>query len=1353
MTVRTFHSVLLAALAGAAPFAAGLPASAAAKPNVIVIVADDLGWPDLGVQGAADLQTPNIDSLARNGVRFTSGYVTAPLCSPSRAGLMTGRCQQRFGHEVNPGPTLEHNPAFGLPVTESTIADRMRELGYATGWVGKSHLGGTAAYHPLQRGFDSFFGFIEGEHHYVLPGFPTNQIDPIVSNTTPVAETDYLTDAFSRDAVGFIQSHAAQPFFLYLPFNAVHFPLQAPSQYLARVTNTFADVNRRTNAAMLIALDDAVGAILTNLAALGLATNTLIFFTSDNGAPSGSGIDVNGSVNAPLRGFKQDMYEGGIRVPFILHWPGRLPTNRVEDAMVSTLDFLPTSVAAAGGTIPDAWQLDGVDLLPYLLGQTTNAPHPSLFWRISTVGAQAMRNGNWKLVKNGYERNWELYDLAADLGESNNLAALRPDLMRQLTAEYAAWNTQLDQPRWGYNSLSDPKPAFVLEDIRLGATNVSYLDPSFLPGGARIAFQDGGNNLWSGALDPLGGHFLSGDGRDSWVDSGIAPLVNSLEGPEWGVSSNAPAVFYTKSVAGHRQIFRARLTNENGFAVTQLTATTNEHFNARVSQEATNASVRMAFNVDGAMSWADETAPASALPIPFHAGGLRNGRWIPGAMDLAYGAYAPLVSATTQVARLNTASGQPSPVSTNSDPGDKTDVWGFRAPELDNELCYAALVDHGALAIYRDLHDNTNGLFTRFATFQAPTNAPHQFLYSLEPVQGLRGFNGVSYFTCAAYANNDPLNPGDSSIWLFGLGPDANGPVVRRLDEGAADTNVFAGRREPKTMAGGREVFAYYTSVDGSSPAQLRLARTGIKRPDHPGEPTGFTSLQFSRDYTAGTFDTNGTPLGGTELLHLVAHKGRLYAANGSRQSLPYPGTPTNLPPGWVGAQFLVKDSANAPWRVDAVSNWLDIIRLHLRVEALGDFTFDRDRDGGAISNVNVLVAGLSDVTNVGSHLASARMRRDDGETWVDSHIATTVDPADTISLGFHPNRVTGADNLFAGLSNGEIYRGWYDPGSNNLDWSHSAELSNCGPVTAFADCNGSLYAACGLVQTSAGAGVTGGLFRRGDAGPSWQLVYRWPYPADLVNAPPENRLMRGLTTAPDPLGSSNEVLLAARAWPGVIERIEPGDGHRVTVELDVRDFFARQWNDDRVRTQGVIIAYSGFTPATNPVTGEHVHLVGLWIEDPESAAPPFNGSHYLVRHSDATYEPADLANFSPPLPAGRRLRATRCIAPSPFAEDRGGVFFFGGYDTAADVSTNTAWIMRGAWSAWPELLLTRPNPPDWQLTWPTAATNWLLEAGDVIGSSANWQPVPGRPTRSPDVQTQIAAPSASNSFFRLRGP
>src|SRR6266542_3179487 len=281
----------------------------AQKPNILVIVADDLGYADIGVNGCQDVPTPQIDSIAKNGVRFTNGYVSGPYCSPTRAALMTGRYQQRFGHEFNPGPAGNADPEFGLPLTETPLPQRLKDLGYATGMVGKWHLGYEPKFHPLKRGFDEYFGFLGGAHSYIDNGDSRNQI---LRGMEPVKEVSYLTDMFGDEAVAFIERQKDKPWFLYLAFNADHAPMHAKEQYLAKFAH-IKDPLRQKFAAMHAALDDNIGRVLDGLRKHKLEENTLIFFVSDNGGPTNN----NGSRNTPLRGFKAQTWEGGIRVPFL----------------------------------------------------------------------------------------------------------------------------------------------------------------------------------------------------------------------------------------------------------------------------------------------------------------------------------------------------------------------------------------------------------------------------------------------------------------------------------------------------------------------------------------------------------------------------------------------------------------------------------------------------------------------------------------------------------------------------------------------------------------------------------------------------------------------------------------------------------------------------------------------------------------------------------------------------------------------------------------------------------------------------------------------------------------------------
>lgn len=424
------------------------------KPNVIVILADDLGYCDTELYGCTDIPTPNLKRIAGDGVTFTNGYVTNPVCSPSRAGLLTGCYQQRFGFEYNTGPfRRDHEMQLGLPVGEVTLADAMKKAGYVTGMVGKWHLGTREQFSPVKHGFDEFFGFTFGGTDYIDPTRPDVKVipkkrakvkwkgrrSPILRGMKPVGEEDYLTDAFSREAVAFINRHKKEPFFLYVPYNAPHTPLQATLKYYDRFPH-IEDERKRIYAAMVSAMDDGIGTILDTLESNGLEENTLVFFLSDNGCALYTGA----CSNDPLRLGKITQFDGGLRVPYCVKWPGQIPAGKVYENPVSALDIFPTALAAAGGTIPTDRPRDGVDLVPYLNGKRNDRPHETLFWRNGPNWAA--RKGDWKLFSaNG--NDW-LYDLSRDIGEMENLAQKKPDILKQIKAAYKDWNSQMIDPIW-----------------------------------------------------------------------------------------------------------------------------------------------------------------------------------------------------------------------------------------------------------------------------------------------------------------------------------------------------------------------------------------------------------------------------------------------------------------------------------------------------------------------------------------------------------------------------------------------------------------------------------------------------------------------------------------------------------------------------------------------------------------------------------------------------------------------------------------------------------------------------------------------------------------------------------------
>ncbi|NWG45302.1 MAG: sulfatase-like hydrolase/transferase [Alphaproteobacteria bacterium] len=438
-------------------------AMAAERPNIIWIVADDLGLGDVGAYGSDIVPTPHIDRLAAGGVRLTDGHVTAPICSPSRAGFHTGRYQNRYGYDYN--PTQPRPEAGMLPLDEPTIAERMSAAGYRTGLVGKWHLGMGEARDPLARGFQEAFWWYSPAR-YIVEAAPGDEIVPLASpgersksralhdGRTPVEDGAYLTDIVSRESVAFIDRHADEdaPFFLVVTHYAPHVPLEATKTYLDRVRH-IEDPGQRVQAAMIAALDDGVGDVLGALDAHGITGDTLVVFFSDNGCPR----YLDGVCsNAPFSGYKREHLEGGIRVPMIFSWPGTLPAGAVYGRPVISLDIGATSVALAGGETGGDKPLDGVNLLTRLTGEESADPHEHLFWRAGDTFA--VRSGAWKLWRvitpAGGPPATFLFNLEEDPSERNNLAAEHPDVVERLAAAFGAWNAGNAPPAFPSRTLT-----------------------------------------------------------------------------------------------------------------------------------------------------------------------------------------------------------------------------------------------------------------------------------------------------------------------------------------------------------------------------------------------------------------------------------------------------------------------------------------------------------------------------------------------------------------------------------------------------------------------------------------------------------------------------------------------------------------------------------------------------------------------------------------------------------------------------------------------------------------------------------------------------------------------------------
>ena len=433
----------------------------ASSPNILLILADDMGYGDMGCMGSKKIKTPYLDRLAESGVLCTQAYVASAVCSPSRAGLLTGRDPRRFGYEGNlnssPGRYPSRTDLLGLPIQEHTLADHLKALGYSTGLIGKWHLGSQPQFHPNQRGFDYFCGMIGGNHNY----FPKQDSNKLERNGEPLREfsSPYLTDFFSDEAVNWIiqESEEENPWFLYLSYNAPHTPMQATKRDLEACKH-IKNKGRRTYAAMMLSMDRGIGRVLNILEETKQRKNTLIVFLSDNG-----GAANNSSWNGPLSGAKGTMAEGGIRIPMIWNWRKKIPPA-VVDSPVSSLDLLPTFLAAAEGKplplgdapsyhdkkndkrgINEYGEYDGTNLLPLLL-QSIEPGARRLFWRLQ--GQAAVLKGPWKLIRL-HHRPAQLFRVGEDAGEQDDLSASAQEELGDMFQELGTWEAMLPTaPIW-----------------------------------------------------------------------------------------------------------------------------------------------------------------------------------------------------------------------------------------------------------------------------------------------------------------------------------------------------------------------------------------------------------------------------------------------------------------------------------------------------------------------------------------------------------------------------------------------------------------------------------------------------------------------------------------------------------------------------------------------------------------------------------------------------------------------------------------------------------------------------------------------------------------------------------------
>ena len=418
-------------------------------PNVIVIISDDQGYADVGFHGSNEIFTPNIDRIAKNGVVFSEGYVSYAVCSPSRAGLITGRYQNRFGYSRNillaPNDSL-----MGLPLSEQTLPDVLNNVDYKTKAIGKWHLGAHKSLVPEKRGFDEFFGFLIGGHRYFPEDLTLNDltearrqmdgyITKIYDNGKRINTKKYLTEELSDNAVKFIEDNSDNPFFLYLSYNAPHTPLQATTKDLER--NKHIDIEKRqTYAAMVSSMDDGIGLILDKLEQKNIFENTIVFFFSDNG-----GVEwYNFSDNGPLRGIKGDFFEGGIRVPFAMQWPNKIEPGTIYDKPIIALDIFATVASAAKAEKYIKNEIDGVNLMPYLSGKKSGSPHEYLYWKNPDKDIDVIRDDRYKYLR--IKNDEYIFDLKNDLSEESNIIDLSKPIYDRLKSQFKLWEKEMIDP-------------------------------------------------------------------------------------------------------------------------------------------------------------------------------------------------------------------------------------------------------------------------------------------------------------------------------------------------------------------------------------------------------------------------------------------------------------------------------------------------------------------------------------------------------------------------------------------------------------------------------------------------------------------------------------------------------------------------------------------------------------------------------------------------------------------------------------------------------------------------------------------------------------------------------------------
>jgi hypothetical protein len=785
---------------------------------------------------------------------------------------------------------------------------------------------------------------------------------------------------------------------------------------------------------------------------------------------------------------------------------------------------------------------------------------------------------------------------------------------------------------------------FVIKDVVMTDTTSSLLDPEIDWFGHHYCWANE-QGIWVGNIDPVTGDFIPKNGKGFLVDS--TPSFKGMQlvanGPEWAMSKNGSVIIYPDSVDDKIiQIGTASLIGNNWVAMPLLNSYGRIPFfgsydNTYQKDGITCASYDIQTMKPTGMRLRNTSDTTEIIPTD-----MQGGRWIKGlyAISLSQEKQAPY-----EVGYFDVNTKSYNKVATFAEKIDQ--AWIVPLPEYNNTYalwCVEKKTEQDQISVFVKIQNQ----WQKIDSIIVPTDRKE--IFSPEPFW----WNGSTYLFLVARPRQDQPKSLYDQVWIVGF--DRKYRLTRLISE-QSPTN----RIDPEVFYTTKEPVIYYTE-NRKGIKVIHKCATGLGDDVISYEKAPFKEMKFSKDYFPGTNDINGRYLGSTETMTIIQHKGKLFAGMGNWMDYPWQLTPEN-----EGSQILRKDSYNTPWVVDTSLGYHS-----MRTDAVLSVTFNKDFEGKTLTQpVNMLVCGAGYIQDNFERQLGVWTRDDDNGKWT-KNIATNQNKASGIrSFKIHTDKVTGKQWLFCGVTEGNIIKAAYDPNKEGkLVFDTSQELQNLGRVMAMCECNGDLYASAGVDMV--GKDTVGGLYRRIDGvNPSWELIYRWQYNA--LDQGDETNIMRGITCIPDPKGTGKNVIVGTRAYPGIVEIIEPHNNHNIYTELYIKSFFSSQWD---ISYKGAALsAYNYFVPDT--IDGKELWWQSLWVENPKNNKHPYNGSHFLVRYKDGNYQYGDIFDDKNPVPSGDRLRACRTICKSPFPEEPN-TYYFGGYDAAKDTSNNTSWIYKG---------------------------------------------------------------------------